>query len=92
MPKVVRIQATEIGADVSFVSLYHTEVSGSNLISSSLTADDLATGFLINVPDSITEFYLRAEDGVCFDKTGSASVTPYSPNTCLLYTSPSPRD
>ena len=81
MPKVVRIQATEIGADVDLVSLYHTEVSGSNLISSSLTADDLATGFLINVPDSVNEFYLRAENGACFDKTGSASVTPYSPNT-----------
>lgn len=79
--KTVRLQTSLVGDDVTTVSIYHTEITGSKLITSSITPEQLNAGLLLNVEDNQNEFLLRVEGGECFNVSSSASITPYSPNT-----------
>ena len=85
MSKLVNLTATTLGSDVSTVSIYHTSVTASNLISSSISKN-LLTGSGINfeVADNITTFFAYADSGSCLGFSGSVTASVYSPNTRYL--------
>ena len=85
MSKLVNLTATTLGTDVSTVSIYHTSVTASNLISSSISKN-LLTGSGINfeVADNITTFFAYADSGSCLGFSGSVTASVYSPNTRYL--------
>lgn len=81
MSKRVFINATTVGRDVSSLDLYHTSITASNLITSSISKDDLLSGSTYTVDDNITEFIAVCSDGdICQGETGSLTITPYNPN------------
>ena len=82
MSKLVNLTSTLLGADVSTVSIYHTSITASNLISASINKN-LLTGSGINfvVEDNITDFYAYADSGSCLGFSGSVTASVYSPNT-----------
>ena len=82
MSKIVKIVATELGADIQSVDIYHTSITASNLISSSVTASVITTtGVTFEVEDNVTEFLAFCSGGACFGTSGSISVSVYSPTT-----------
>lgn len=89
MPKLVKLTG-DIGGGVSFVDIYHTSVSPSNLISSSISSSVLInTGITFTVNDDVTTFLAYASGGFCDGSTGSVTASVYSPSTRHLkvYTS-----
>ena len=82
MSKLVKLTATTLGSDVSTVSIYHTSVTASNLISSSIDKNLLTgSGITFEVADNITTFYAYADSGSCVGFSGSVTASAYSPNT-----------
>lgn len=86
MSKLVNLVCTTLGPDVGLVHIYHTAVSASNLISSSISAS-LLTGSGINftVEDDVTKFIAYSPSGICAGETGSITASVYSPNTRYLH-------
>ena len=81
MSKRVFINGVTIGRDVSLVDIYHTSITGSNLLASSVSKDTLLSGSSFIVDDDVVEFIVVCSDGdVCQDETGSISLTTYNPN------------
>ena len=90
MPKKVRIVGTSIGGDISTLDLYHTSITASNLITSSISASVMTgSGFIAEVPDSATIFYAYVSGGLCLGTTSSVTASAYSPATryFTVYTS-----
>lgn len=85
MSKLVNLVCTTLGPDVGVVDVYHTSITGSNLISSSISAS-LLTGSGINftVDDDITTFLAYSNSGVCLGSSGSVTASVYLPNTRYL--------
>lgn len=82
MPKKVTLTATDIGGDISTVEVYHTSITASNLISSSVSASVLTgSGITFVVADDVTTFYAYASGGLCLGASGSITSSVYSPNT-----------
>ena len=82
MAKTIRLQGTELGTDVTEMNIYHTEITGSNLLKSAVRRSDLLAGVtLYNVPDSATEFLIECTSGKCTATSGSISIDTYSQNT-----------
>ena len=85
MSKLVKLTATNIGPDVTTVDIYHTAVTASNLISSSISASLLTgSGITFTVADNVTEFYASSNAGLCLGQSGSVTASVYSPNTRFL--------
>jgi len=81
MSKQVFIQATAVGRDISTLDIYHTSITGSNLLASNVPKADLQTGLYYIVDDDVTNFFTSCNDGgECQDSTGSLSISTYSPN------------
>lgn len=80
--KRVRIQATDLGEDIENLDIYHTAVTGSNLLSGSISKVLLLSGIDVDVPDSATLFIAQATpgSGPCHPASGSFTVTPYDPS------------
>jgi hypothetical protein len=75
MSKRVRIQVSgSLGSDLTTVTIYHTAVSSSNVLTGSITASELNSGILFDVPDNLYTFIARSDDGKCVATTGSISV------------------
>lgn len=81
MSKRVQITATEIGGAVTTLSIFHTEVTASNLIVSGVLPSELLGGYNVEMPDTATLLIAECESGECFEKTGSVSFTPYVQQT-----------
>ena len=82
MSKLVNLTSTLLGADVSTVSIYHTSITASNLISASIDKNLLTgSGISFVVEDNITDFYAYADSGSCLGFSGSVTASVYSPNT-----------
>lgn len=81
MSKSITITGLDIGGDVTTLALYHTIITASNLITSSLTPAQLIAGYTAEVPDGTTTIFAQCESGDCNERTGSVTFTPYSPNT-----------
>jgi len=86
MPKKIKLQASDLGGDISTVDIYHTSIDPLNLISSSVSASVLTDpGIFFTVEDSVVDFFAKCNDGgFCQDVTGSISASAYSPNTRYL--------
>lgn len=85
MPKLVKLVGTEIGGDIDTVDIYHTSITSSNLISSSVSASLLTgSGVTFEVADSVTTFYAYVSGGLCLGASGSVTASVYSPNTRYL--------
>ena len=85
MPKVVKLTAQEIGGDISTVEIFHTAITASNLVSSSVSASILTgSGVTFVVDDSVTDFYAYVSGGLCLGTTGSITASVYSPSTRYL--------
>jgi len=82
MGKLVKIKGTELGGDITTVDIYHTSITGSNLISSSVTAAQLTgSGITFEVADDVTTFYAYVSGGLCLGTSGSITSSVYTPNT-----------
>lgn len=76
MSKKVKITATDVGTDIGLINIYHTELTSSNLLTSSVSGSQLLTsGFEFLVDDSITVFIAESADGQCLNYTGSINVS-----------------
>tara|TARA_R110000772_G_scaffold36120_5_gene86718 strand:+ start:1285 stop:1809 length:525 start_codon:yes stop_codon:yes gene_type:complete len=75
MSKRVKINISgSLGADLTTLSIYHTLVTGSNLLTASITASALTDGIFFDVEDSIFTFIARSDNGTCLHTTGSIVV------------------
>jgi len=82
MGKLVRLTATELGGDIEEVTIYHTSIAYSNLISESVPAATLTgSGALFEVDDNVTTFFAYVSGGLCVGNSGSVTASVYSPNT-----------
>lgn len=82
MSRKFLIKGTELGADLTDLAIYHTEVTASNLLVASITSSLLGTsGVEIEVPDDVTTIIARCINGDCSARTGSLVISPYAPNT-----------
>lgn len=82
MSKVVKLVATDLGSDIHLLDIYHTSITGSNLISSSVSASIISSsGVTFVVEDDVTDFYAFITSGKCTGVTGSISAAAYSPTT-----------
>ena len=76
MSKKVTLTATDVGSDIGLINIYHTIVTGSNLLTGSVPGSQLlTTGYEFIVDDSVNLFIAQAADGACLNFTGSISVT-----------------
>lgn len=63
--KTVKIKNIAIATDIQVCEIYHTSITGSNLLSSSVsssgqfTGEDLAKGINFQVEDDVTQFYVK---------------------------------
>lgn len=82
MSKLVKLTGIQVGGDINTVDIYHTSISPSNLISSSVSASLLtSTGITFEVEDNITTFLAFVSGGVCFGTSGSVTASVYNRNT-----------
>lgn len=82
MSKIVKLTGLQLGGDIETVDIYHTSITGSNLISSSVSASLLISpGITFEVEDNITTFLAYVSGGLCFGTSGSVTASVYSPNT-----------
>jgi len=82
MSKLVKLTGIELGGDIDTVEIYHTSITASNLISSSVSASVLTgSGVTFVVEDSVTEFFCYVSGGACLGTTGSITASVYSPST-----------
>jgi|SaaInl85LU_5_DNA_1037374.scaffolds.fasta_scaffold46253_2 hypothetical protein len=83
--KTVRIKNIAIATDIQVCEIYHTNITGSNLLTTSVsssgqfTGDDLAKGLEFQVEDNISQFYVKNIER-CVN-IGSGSLTE---NTSLI--------
>lgn len=77
MPKILRVKLPQVGGDISTVSIYHTAITGSNLIAENVSASLLTgSGIEYTVDDDITTIFAQVEDGGdCQLTTGSDTST-----------------
>ena len=81
MSKKVFINGVTIGRDVTSLDIYHTSVTASNLLTSSISKEDLLLGSSFIVDDDVNKFIAVCSDGdVCQDETGSITFSTYNPN------------
>jgi len=82
MSRQYRINGLNLGEDIENIALYHTELTGSNLIYASITSSLFeASGVVVEVADDVTKIIARCLDGGCLGRTGSLDITPYEPGT-----------
>lgn len=81
MSRSITINATQLGTDLSLMDFYHTEVTGSNLLTSSITTAQLTEGITLTAPDDATLFIAQCNTGKCRGVTGSVEVPLYSQST-----------
>lgn len=81
MSKQVILTGTELGGALSTLSIYHTSITGSNLVTSSITPQQLLDGLPVILPDNTTEVIIQCDSGECFEKTGSLTISPYVQST-----------
>lgn len=82
MGKVIRLNTTSLGGDIESVDIYHTSITGSNLISASVPAPLLTgSGVTFVVEDDVNTFWAYVSGGVCNETTSSVTASAYSPNT-----------
>ena len=82
MPKTITLQGTDLGTDITEMDIYHTEITGSNLLKSAVRRSDLLAGVTIhNVPDGATDILINCSSGKCTATTGSLTIDTYSQNT-----------
>lgn len=81
MSKRINITGVDIGGAVTTLALYHTAITASNLITSSLTPAQLIAGYTAEVPDNVTTIFAECESGECNEKTGSVTFDTYNQNT-----------
>jgi hypothetical protein len=75
MSKRVRLKVSgSLGGDLTTVSIYKNSITASNLLTASITASELNTGILFDVPDNVFTFVARADSGKCLAISGSATV------------------
>lgn len=81
MSKVVTISLSQVGGDISTVDIYHTSITGSNLLASNVSASILtSTGVNLTVEDSVDTFFALVNDGgACDLTTGSFSSSFFRP-------------
>ena len=90
MAKVIRLNTTSIGGDIENVDIYHTTITGSNLISASVSSSLLTgSGITFVVEDNVNTFWAYVSGGLCAETTSSITASTYSPNTryFTVYTS-----
>ena len=61
--KVIKIQSTGLGADITSLDIYHTSVTGSNFIQTATTAELTGSGVTLAVDDNIIKFIGVVNDG-----------------------------
>lgn len=61
--KVIKIQSTGLGADITTLDLYHTSVTGSNFLQSTTAAELTGSGITLAVDDNIVKFIGVVNDG-----------------------------
>ena len=81
MSKRVRLVGNSLGQDLTTVSIYHTSVTASNLLTASLTASALPFGVEFIVDDTATVFIARADDGKCLNYSASFEIASTAGNT-----------
>lgn len=82
MAKVVNIFLAQAGGDISTVDLYHTSVTGSNLLQAGISASLFTEGSGINytVDDNVDTFIAVVNDGgECQLTSGSFSSSYFQP-------------
>lgn len=85
MSKKITLTGTLLGSDLTVLDFYHTSVTASNLITSSISASYFASNSLtFVVPDSATTFIAQCTSGDCFGETGSLFI-PAVDNNTLVY-------
>ena len=57
-----------------------------------VSAIDRETGYFVIKPSGVDYEIMKPEDMVVMDLEGNRVEGRYKPSSCLLYTSPSPRD
>lgn len=83
MLKSLKLQSTKVGADVIAMNIYHTIVTGSNLLQANVTPAQLANGItLYNVPDNVSTIVIQASSGSCSGSLGSTSAYTYTAPSC----------
>jgi len=84
MSKRITLTKVQLGSDLTVLDFYHTSVTASNLITSSISASYFASNSLtLDVPDSATTFIAQCTSGDCFGQTGSLYLPPVSTNTIV---------
>lgn len=81
MSRKVTLNATQLGSDLTLMDFYHTVVTGSNLLTSSITTAQLTEGITLTAPDDATLFIAQCVSGKCNNLTGSVEVPIYSQST-----------
>jgi len=83
MFKSLKLQSTKVGTDVTSMDIYHTTVTGSNLLLANVTPAQLAAGVtLYDVPDTVSTIVIQASAGTCSGSLGSTSVYTYNAPSC----------
>lgn len=81
MARRVTVTGTFFGTDVTDMDLYYTEVTASNLITSSISTTELANGLSFDIPDDATLVIARCSGSVCLGQTGSVTIPLYTQGT-----------
>ena len=81
MSRTITLNATQLGSDLTLMDIYHTEVTGSNLLTSSISTAQLTNGITLNAPDDATLFIAQCTSGKCRQLTGSIEIPLYSQST-----------
>ena len=75
MSRRIRLQVSgSLGADLTTVTIYHSEVNIDNVLTASITASELNAGILFDVGDNTSSFWARSDDGVCLNTSQSVVV------------------
>ena len=84
MSKRITLSNVLLGSDVTVLDFYHTSITASNLITSSISASYFASNSLtFDVPDTATTFIAECTSGDCFGQTGSLYIPPVDSNTTV---------
>lgn len=75
MPKLINVTLPQVGGDITTVNIYHTTITGSNLIAANISASLLSgSGINYTVDDNVNVILAQVEDGgSCNLTTGSIS-------------------
>jgi hypothetical protein len=81
MSRKITLNATQLGSELTLMDIYHTEVTGSNLLTSSISTAQLTAGITLTAPDDATLFIAQCTSGKCNELTGSVEIPVYSQST-----------